>query len=163
MEYQFNIKSKRDIKKLNNSKRFIKYPDMFLSNTCSVRINGDEFLNAEEFVIRSKHKVLPRKLCVFGKKNTGYKRNDNDIYLNYWLDIFLKTVEEGNLCKYDFKRVQSKLELSIGLPLEFRRNAFKCRYWSRENIISFLSCLFDIDIEEESYEQQDLLENLLVA
>ena len=79
MEYQFNIKSKRDIKKLNNSKRFIKYPDMFLSNTCSVRVNGDEFLNAEEFIICSKYKVLPRKLCIFGKKNTGDKRKSNSL------------------------------------------------------------------------------------
>ena len=163
MEYQFNIKNRKDIKKLTNSKRFVKYPDMFLSKTCSVRVNGDEFLNSDEFVICSKNKVLPRKICVFGKKNTGYKRNENDIYLNYWLNIFLKTVEEGNLCKYDFTKVQSKLELSIGLPLEYRRTAFKYKNWSRDNIIEFLSCLFDIEIEEESYEQQDLLENLLVA
>ena len=38
MQYKFNVKDKRDLKKLEFSKRFIKYPDMFLSETCLVRV-----------------------------------------------------------------------------------------------------------------------------
>ena len=42
MIYKFNVKDKRDVKKLTNSKRFPRYPKMFLRNTCEVRINADE-------------------------------------------------------------------------------------------------------------------------
>lgn len=76
---------------------------------------------------------------------------------------FLKDSRKGNLCKYDFVKSDSKLELCIGLPLKYRLDAFKYARWTRENIIEFLSCLFDCDLEISDYEQQDLLDNLSVA
>ena len=82
---------------------------------------------------------------MYGKKG----RNDNadNLYLNYWLKVFLKTVEKGNLYKNDFEKSNSKIELCIGLPFLFRYQAFKNSTWTRENIIEFLSCLFDTYIE----------------
>lgn len=161
MTCEFNIEDKREIVKLNNSKRFLKYPTMFLNNTCQVRVNKDDYLKEEQFTINCKYRILPRKIYLYGKK-TRYSEEDN-IYLNYWLSIFLKTVEKGKLCKYDFEKSDSKLELCIGLPLGFREKAFKYNTWTKEDIIGFLSCLFDTVIEEADYEQQDLLESLLVA
>ena len=79
------------------------------------------------------------------------------------MNIFLKTIEKGYLQKYDFKKNKSKTELSIGLPLEFRRRAFNYKEWKKENIIDFLSCLFNTTLEEGEYKQQDLWEELLVA
>ena len=157
MQHKYNVQDEREIKKLNNSKRFPKYPTMFLSNTCIVRVNKDECLEKDEFTIYCKCKNLPRKIYLYGKK-TNYME-ENDIFLNYWLNVFFKTVEEGNLCKYDF----SKLEMTIGLPLQYRVKAFNCYNWTRKRVIEFLSCLFDSEIEEADYEQQDFLENLLVA
>ena len=46
---------------------------------------------------------------------------------------------------------------------EYRCNAFSGREWNRNNIISFLSCLFDNELEEADFEQQDFLEELMVA
>lgn len=83
------------------------------------------------------------------------------MYLNYWLKIFLKTVEKGNLFKQDFEKSDSKIELCIGLPYRFRSDAFKYNTWTRNNIIQFLSCLFDIHIEEAEYKQEDFLEELV--
>ena len=76
------------------------------------------------------------------------------------MKIFLKTVEKGNLYKYDFEKSDSKIELCIGLPLVFRYEAYNYNSWKRENIIEFLSCLFDTYLEESEYEQQDLFEEL---
>ena len=162
MECKFNVQDKRAIKRLMFSKRFYKYPDMFLNTTCQVKVNGDECLLEDEFTIISKYRILPRKIYLYGKKTKGTDA-ENNLYLNYWLSIFLNTIEEGNLCKSDFSKSDSKLELTIGLPLKYRINAFNNSTWTRKNIINFLSCLFDNSIEEINYEQQDLLENLLVA
>lgn len=161
MQYKFNVKDKRDLKKIEFSKRFIKYPDMFLSETCLVRVNKDDFLKEDEFTIQSKLKILPRKICVYGKKTKISE--ENDLFLNYWINIFFKTVENGNLCKYDFSKCNSKLEMCIGLPYEYRCNAFLGRKWDRNNIINFLSCLFDNELEEADFEQQDFWEELMVA
>ena len=148
MEYKFSVQDSKAIKRLIYSSRFPKYPDIFLNKTCKVRVNGDEGLMTDEFTIKSKYRILPRKIYIYGKKT---------------LNIFLNTVESGNLCKADFKKSNSKAELTIGLPLKYRLEAFSHRNWSRKNIILFLSCLFDNDIEEVNYEQQDLFEDLLVA
>lgn len=161
MTYQFDVQNKRDIKKLCNSKRFQKYPDMFLNNTCQVRVNSDELLLEDQFTIYSRYRILPRKIYLYGKKTKS--QEENNIYLNYWLEIFLKTIESGSLYKYDFAKSDSNLELCIGLPLKYRCAAFNYRTWTRKSIIAFLSCLFDNEIEEADYEQQDLLESLLVA
>ena len=161
MQYKYNVQDEIEIKKLSNSKRFPKYPTMFLSNTCVVRVNKDDCLQEDEFTIYCKYKILPRKIYLYGKKTKPIE--ENDIFLNYWLNVFLKTIEEGNLCKYDFPKSDSKLELTIGLPLQYRLKAFDCYNWTRKNVIKFLSCLFDSEIEEADYEQQDFLENLLVA
>lgn len=162
MTYQYNVQDKRDVKKLCHSKRFPKYPDMFLSNTSEIKINPDELLQKDEFVINSKSKVLPRRIYLYGKKTIG-NQEENNIYLNYWTDIFLKTVEKGNLYKFDFNKSDSKLEMCIGLPLKYRCVAFRYKNWTRQNVIEFLACLFDCEIEETNYQQQDLLETLLVS
>ena len=162
MEYKFSVQDSKAIKRLIYSSRFPKYPDIFLNKTCKVRVNGDEGLMTDEFTIKSKYRILPRKIYLYGKKTSRSQEEDN-LYLNYWLNIFLNTVESGNLCKADFAKSDSKIELTIGLPLKYRLEAFSHRRWSRKNIILFLSCLFDNDIEEVNYEQQDLFEDLLVA
>ena len=75
----------------------------------------------------------------------------------------LKTIENGKLCKYEFKKSNSKVELTIGIPLKLRYQAYYHRNWNRGNIIEFLSCLFNIPVEETEYEQQDFIEQMLVA
>ena len=109
MIYKYDVQNKRDVKKLYHSKRFPKYPDMFLSNTCQIRVNPDELLKQDEFVICSKSKILPKKIYLYGKKTNH--QEENNIYLNYWTNIFLKTVEKGSLDKYDFNKSDSKLEM----------------------------------------------------
>ena len=158
MKKLYRVDSKRDIKRLRFSKRFCKYPDMFLGNVCRVIVNKDNYLVKDEFIIKSKYKILPRNIFLYGKKeNYG----SNNLYLNYWLEIFLKTVEQGYLYKYDLKKSELKTELAIGLPLEFRYQAFDYTNWDRKKVIKFLSCLFDNELIEENYEQQDLFEELV--
>ena len=70
---------------------------------------------------------------------------------------------EQILHKYNFEKCTSKSELCIGLPLEYRCHAFNYESWKKENIIDFLSCLFNTILEEGEYKQQDLWEELLVA
>ena len=161
MQYEFNIQDKRDLKKIEFSKRFIKYPEMFLNETCLVRVNNDDFLKKCEFTIRSKLKILPRKILIYGK-GTGSSQDD-DLFLNYWSKVFFKTVESGKLCKYDCPTCSSKLEMCIGLPYRYRKNAFNGTEWSKNDLINFLSCLFDNELEEADFEQQDFLEELMVA
>lgn len=162
MKCKYDLSDKRAIKKLSSSKRFLKYPDMFLNTTCQVRVNGDDGLRQDEFIIRSKNKILPRKIYIYGKK-TIEESEEECLFLNYWMQIFFKTVEKGYLYKHDFEKSNSKLELTIGLPYKYREKAFGGRIWSRNNIIQFLCCLFDSELKEENYEQQDLLEFLLSA
>lgn len=162
MECKYDISDKRVIKKLSSSKRFLKYPDMFLNTSCQVRVNGDDMLYQDEFIIRSKNKILPRKIYIYGKK-TVEESEEECLFLNYWMQIFFKTVENGYLYKRDFDKSNSKLELAIGLPYKYRKKAFNGRIWSRNNIIQFLCCLFDGELKEENYEQQDLLEFILSA
>lgn len=161
MIIRYNIEDEREIKKLTYSKRFTEYPNMFLSNICEVRVNPDDFLQENNFIIKCRSKILPRQILIYGKKTKNYP--GDDLYLNFWMNIFLKTIEKGYLQKYDFKKNKSKTELSIGLPLEFRRRAFNYKEWKKENIIDFLSCLFNTTLEEGEYKQQDLWEELLVA
>ena len=79
------------LNKLNESGEFRKYPSIFLRNICRVRVNADDYLIEDEFFISSPYMNLPREIYVYGKKLT--KSNDeNNIYINYWLDIFLKTI-----------------------------------------------------------------------
>ncbi len=157
MEYNYDVQDKRAIKRLKNSQRFQKYPSAFLSDTCQIKINGDDYLLEDEFTIKSKNCILPKQIYIFGKKNRRGLPEDN-LYLNYWLEVFLKTVEQGILCKYDFEKSNSKAELTIGLTFEYREKAFNYRDWSRQNIIAFLECLFDCKLEETNFEQQDFLE-----
>ena len=161
MIQEYDVKDKRAIKRLQNSKRFLEYPNMFLSNTCKVKVNADEYLVADEFTIYCKSRILPKKIYIYGKK-TEQEEEDN-LYLNYWMEVFLKTIENGKLCKYEFKKSNSKVELTIGIPLKLRLQAYSYRSWNRGNIIEFLSCLFNIPVEETEYEQQDFIEQMLVA
>lgn len=161
MIIRYNIEDEREIKKLTYSKRFTEYPNMFLSNICEVRVNPDDYLLKDNFILSCKLKILPRKIFIYGKKER-YNSSD-DLYLNYWMNIFFKTIEKGYLHKYNFEKCTSKSELCIGLPLEYRCHAFNYESWKKENIIDFLSCLFNTILEEGEYKQQDLWEELLVA
>ena len=149
------------LNKLNESGEFRKYPSIFLRNSCRVRVNKDDYLTEDEFFISSPYMNLPREIYLYGKKLT--KSNDeNNIYINYWLDIFLKTIEKGYICPKQFKKSTNHYELAIGIPFEYRRMAFSATRWTRSNIIEFLSCLFGTKLQEANYQQQDLLE-LMVA
>lgn len=161
MVYKYNVKDKREMKKLCNSKRFLKYPTMFLSKTCQVRVNNDDCLNADNFTICCKYMILPRRIFLYGKKTKPDE--EDDIFLNYWIGVFFETIEEGTLHKYDFKKSDSKLELCIGLPMKYRTKAFRYKSWTRENVIEFLSCLFNCEIQEADFEQQDLFDNIIAA
>lgn len=149
------------LNKLNESGEFRKYPSIFLRNSCRVRVNKDDYLTEDEFFISSPYMNLPREIYLYGKKLT--KSNDeNNIYINYWLDIFLKTIEKGYICPKQFKKSTNHYELAIGIPFQYRRMAFSATRWSRSNIVEFLSCLFGTKLQEANYQQQDLLE-LMVA
>ena len=149
------------LNKLNESGEFRKYPSIFLRNSCRVRVNADDYLTEDEFFISSPYMNLPREIYVYGKKLT--KSNDeNNIYINYWLDIFLKTIEKGYICPKQFKKSTNHYELAIGIPFQYRRMAFSATRWTRSNIVEFLSCLFGTKLQEANYQQQDLLE-LMVA
>lgn len=152
-----NIEDKLNM--LNNTGEFKKYPEKMLGKIAKVKVNPDNFLYEDEFIITSYHSNLPREIYLYGKKDT-YNTEDN-IYFNYWMDIFLKTIENGYLNYDKFEKNNSKYELTIGLPYSFRKDAY-CKTWCRKNIIEFLSCLFDVKLEEIEYQQQDLLE-LMVA
>lgn len=158
---QLNVKSnniKNKLEQLNIDGEFIKYPDIFKRNNCLVRVNGDDYLNTDEFLIVSSKFNLPRQIFLYGKKES----NENIIYLNQWMDIFLDTIENGYISRSDFKKSYLKYELAIGIPYEFRRKAYNGNNWTKNNIIEFLSCLFDTRLEEINYQQQDILE-LMVA
>ena len=161
MAREYNVNDINVKKRLEKSKVFKKYLDFFLSNTCKIRVNNDDFLTSDQFTILTKKRVLPRRIYLFGKKTESNK--ENNIYLNYWMDIFLKTIENGYLTKFEFKKSKLENELTIGVPLKFRQSAFNYSNWNRENIVSFLSCLFNTEIELVEYEQQDLMDNFLVA
>ena len=92
MVLRYNVENEREMKKLTFSKRFTQYPNMFLTNSCEVKVNPDDFLQENSFIINCNLKILPRKIFLYGKKNGNYI--DDDLFLNYWMDIFLKTVEK---------------------------------------------------------------------
>lgn len=163
MYQMFNVCDKRMIKKLENSKRFMKYPEMFLSNTCKVRVNSDDFLLKDEFIIQSKYRILPRRINLYGKKSISNSNSEDNLYLNYWMPVFLKTVERGNLIKYDFPKSDSKQELCIGLSFKYRAFAFNYRTWMKSDVIKFLKCLFNDELFEAEFEQQDILDCLPIA
>ena len=68
MIIRYNIEDEREIKKLTYSKRFTEYPNMFLSNICEVRVNPDDFLQENNFIIKCRSKILPRQILIYGKK-----------------------------------------------------------------------------------------------
>lgn len=163
---QYDVSKKSVIKRLynaNESGNFKKYPDFLLGKTCLVKVNGDDYLKQEEFMIRADFPILPRSIVVYGKKHKPSEDDTDNIYLNYWLEIFLKTIECGKMHKRVFKKSKNKNELTIGLPLMFRLNAFNGTSWNKENIIKFLSCLFGIEIQESYFHQQIFLDYELAA
>lgn len=149
------IDDAESITKINSTK---KYPDCLLSNTCIVKVNDDDYLSQDEFMIYSDQPVLPRHIYLYGKKHIVGDKDSDNLYLNYWLEVFTKTIETGNICSMEFKKNNSKVELTIGLPFEFRMHAFEYATWTRENIIKFLICLFGVEIEESNFYQQNMVE-----
>lgn len=153
-----NVKSKNIIEKLNmldETGDFKKYPMMMLRNTARVRVNPDDYLMKDDFMIVSPYFNLPREIYLYGKK--GSSAVEDNIYFNYWMDVFVRTIEHGYINYDKFEKSNSKYEMTIGIPFEFRKSAYY-NYWSRENVINFLSCLFDVRLEEVDYQQQDMLE-----
>ena len=146
----------RKLKKLDESGEFRKYPSLFLKNSCRVRVNKDDYLKEDEFFISSPIINLPREIYVYGKKSK--KNDENNIYINYWLEVFLRTIENGYLCPSQFKKSTNKYELAIGIPYNYRKMAFFENIWEKNDIIEFLSCLFGTKLREANYQQQDLLE-----
>ena len=133
-----NVKSKKIFEKLNtlnDSGEFKKYPGSMLRNNSIVRVNPDDYLMADEFFIVSPYCNLPKEIYLYGKRGS----NDDNIFLNYWMNIFLKSIENGYLNYEHFDKSTSKYELTIGIPYNFRRRAFE-RTWTRKDIIQFLSC-----------------------
>lgn len=147
----------KKLKKLDESGEFKKYPSIFLRNSSRVRVNSDDYLIEDEFFISSPFMNLPREIYVYGKKLTR-GNDENNIYINYWLDVFPKTIENGYICPKQFKKSTNNYELTIGIPYQYRRMAFSATNWSRSNIVEFLSCLFGTKLQEANYQQQDLLE-----
>lgn len=156
-----NIKDRNLIEKLSllqESGELKKYPLGLLRYNCTVKVNPDDYLKADEFMICSSYSNLPRNIYLYGKGD-NYNSEDN-IYLNYWLDVFFKTIENGKIYPQQFDKSQSKFELTIGISRVFREKAYSYNTWTRKNIIEFLSCLLDTNLEEANYQQEDLLEEM---
>lgn len=157
-----NIKDRNIMRKLTllqESGEFKKYPVGLLRYNCTVKVNPDDYLRADEFMIISSYSNLPRSIFIYGK---GKDCNSEDnIYLNYWLDVFFKTIENGKIYPHQFEKSQSKLELTVGISRIFRGKAYHYNTWTRKNIIEFLSCLLDTSLEEANYQQEDLLEEMV--
>lgn len=154
-----NVKSQNILSKLtllNNTGEFKKYPTSMLKNNSRVRVNRDSYLVEDDFIIVSPYFNLPREIYIYGK-STG----EDNIFLNYWMPVFLNTVENGYLNFESFKKSTSKYEMTIGLPYSYRSKAYS-KAWQRENIIEFLSCLFNVRLEQANYQQEDMLD-LMVA
>lgn len=157
-----NVKNKgfrRQLNKAFKDNEFSIYPNKYLSNTSIVKVNKDDFLCEDEFIIQSSHFDLPRNIFIYGKKDF---RGEDNIYLNYWMNIFNKTIESGIIIPSHFKKSDINHEISIGLSRVYRAEAYNYNNWTRENLIDFLSCLFDTEIKEVDYQQQDVFE-LMVA
>lgn len=160
MSLNINDENIRDeLKSLQESGELKRYPTALLRNNCTVRINPDDYLTADEFIVISSYSNLPRNIYIYGKGRESY--TGDDIYLNYWLDIFLKTIEHGKIYPQQFEKSKLKYELTIGISNVFRAKAYNYNTWSRNNIIEFLSCLFDTKLEEVNYQQEDLLETMV--
>lgn len=161
---QFDVSNKKLLKRLKKSDemgKFKKYPDYLLDNTCIVKVNKDDYLLEDEFMISSDNYILPRCIRLYGKKHIQGKNDQDNIYFNYWLEIFTKTIEKGYIYKKDFNK-STPTDLSIGLSMTFRMNSFHYSNWNRENVIKFLTCLFGTNIKESNYYQPNVLE-LMVA
>lgn len=153
-----NVRSQNILSKLtllNDTGEFKKYPTSMLRNSARVRVNRDSYLVEDDFIIVSPYCNLPREIYIYGK-NTGSTGEDN-IFLNYWMPVFLNTVENGYLNCENFKKSTSKYEMTIGLPYSYRSKAYTCN-WKRDNIIEFLSCLFNVRLEQANYQQEDMLD-----
>lgn len=163
---QYDVCKKNILKRLSNaneSGKFKKYPDFLLGKTCLVKVNGDDYLKQEDFIIKADFPILPRSIVIYGKKHKPGENDSDNIYFNYWMETFLKTIETGIIYKRKFKKSTNKNELTIGLPIMFRLNAFNSCTWSKDNIIKFLSCLFGIEIQESYFHQQIFLDFDLAA
>lgn len=161
----YDVSKKNTIKRLykaDESGTFNKYPDFLLGRTCLVKVNGDDYLKQEEFMIKADTPILPRSIILYGKKHKQGEDDTDNIYLNYWMEVFLKTIENGKIYKRLLNRKLNKNELTVGLPLMFRLNAFSCT-WTKEDVIKFLSCLFGMEIHESYFHQQIILDYDLAA
>lgn len=157
-----NVKSQNILSKLsmlNDAGEFKRYPTSMLRNNARVRVNHDSYLEEDDFIIVSPYFNLPREIYIYGKKTRS--SDEDSIYLNYWMPVFLNTVENGTLNYGQFEKSFSKYEMTIGLPYLYRCKAYG-NSWQRENIIEFLSCLFNVKLEQANYQQEDLLD-LMVA
>ena len=157
-----NIKDNKFDDKLNQlleNEELKKYHTILLTNSCRVRVNPDDYLMTEDFILVSPYFNLPRSIYIYGKAEET--NSEDNIYLNYWFDVFSKTIEKGNIIPQQFKKSEIKYELTIGLSKEFRGRAYNYNTWDKNNIIEFLCCLFNSTLQEAKFQQQDLLDQMV--
>ena len=66
-----NVKNKNiveKLKKLDETGEFKKYPNLLLKSNCIVRVNSDDYLYNDEFIVISPYLNLPRAIYLYGKK-----------------------------------------------------------------------------------------------
>lgn len=100
-----NVKSNSIIEKLNHldqTGEFKKYPTKLLGCTATVKVNADAYLLEDEFIVVSPYCNLPRNIYIYGKKT---KSDFEDyIFFNYWMNVFLKTIEHGYIEQDNFRK-----------------------------------------------------------
>lgn len=164
IKLQFDVSNKNLMKRLiraNETGKFKEYPKYLMDNTCIVKVNKDDYLLEDEFMISSDDYILPRCIRIYGKKHKAGTNDQDNIYFNYWIETFTKTIQNGNICKNNFNKSMAT-DLAIGLTMTFRMDSFHYSNWNREKIIKFLTCLFGTNIKESNYYQPNVLE-LMVA
>src|SRR5690606_30360572 len=66
--------------------------------------------------VRGREPLLPYKIILYGKKD-GYS---DTLYLNYWVPVFIDTIEKGFIEYYAPKTLDTNA-LCVGLSIGFRK------------------------------------------
>ena len=61
---EYNVNDINVKKRLEKSKVFKKYPDFFLSNTCKIRVNNDDFLTGEYIYLVKKQNQIKKIIFI---------------------------------------------------------------------------------------------------
>ena len=128
------------LNKANIERKYLKYPKVFLTDTCKVVVKGNQFLEQNSFTIKSNKRTLPRTIFLFAKEN----QDISILSTNFWCPIFLSTIEDGYL-KSDPDN--ETVTMRIGLSNEYL-GMNKGNKWTKDKIIKFIECLFHVIIED---------------